>query len=101
MQDDPEIDWARREIDKIDHELLTLMQRRLGYVLKIGERKRLRGLPIFDPAREDALLQRLVASSGAPADAELVRAVFSALVTQCRRIETDHAETAELTPPAP
>jgi len=49
----------RQQIDKIDNELLDLLQQRVGVVKTIGAIKKENGLPVFDPAREQALLSIL------------------------------------------
>lgn len=89
MIDDPEIDWLRQEIDSIDRELLGLVRKRLDKVLAVGALKKKKGLPIYDPAREAALLDRLSQGASEPLDPNLVRAVFETLVRECRRIETE------------
>lgn len=92
--DDPEIERLRTEIDAIDRELLSVIRKRIGVVLSVGELKRQKRLPIHDPAREDVLLERLNEDTRAPLDARLVREVFGALVRECRRIETERHENA-------
>jgi chorismate mutase len=87
--DDPEIDWLRQEIDSIDDEILRLVERRLACVLKVGDRKRERSLPVYDPNREEKVMARLLARAQDPTDAALIREVFSTLVRECRRIEIE------------
>ncbi len=48
----------RREIDKIDHELLKLFARRFRAAEKIARIKQKAGLPVFQPAREKEVLAR-------------------------------------------
>lgn len=90
MIEDPEIAWLREEIDALDRELLALIHKRLEKVLLVGERKREKGLAVYDPAREARLLDHLTQKVQAPVDAALVREVFQTLVQQCRRIEIEH-----------
>ncbi|HSC87115.1 MAG TPA: chorismate mutase [Polyangiaceae bacterium] len=92
MIDDPEIDWLRGQIDAIDHQLLALVRQRLDVVLRVGERKREKGLAVYDPAREARLLESLGREATPPLDAEAITRIFTALVTECRRIESRHVE---------
>ncbi len=49
----------RKEINKIDKELLKLLKNRLDVVIKIGEYKKKNNLPIVDKKREKELIQYL------------------------------------------
>lgn len=94
MIDDVEISRLRTEIDRIDRQLLALLEKRVRLVLEVGEQKRTRALEIYDPAREQALVERLVAASDAPLDAALVERVFREVIEQCRRLESAHVRGA-------
>ncbi len=93
MIDDQEIAWLRKQIDAIDHQLLALLSQRLDVVLRVGDKKREKELPLYDPNREKALLDRLSKDALEPVDEPMVRAVFAAIVTECRRIEGEHMQT--------
>lgn len=85
--DDPEITNLRERIDAIDHEILRLLVERLHVVHQVGEEKVRKGLAVFDPRREERLLERLVASAPQVFDERAVRAIFSAIVSESRRLE--------------
>jgi len=85
--DDPAIEALRQRIDAIDHRLLELLAERLTVVHQVGQEKRRKTLPVFDPAREELLLQKLVCDAPQGFDEEAVRAIFLAVVSQCRRLE--------------
>jgi len=90
--DDPEIDWLRGQIDAIDHQILALVKQRLDVVLRVGDKKREKGLVVYDPSREARLLESLGREASSPLDADAVKRVFLALVTECRRLESKHVE---------
>jgi len=48
----------RREIDRIDEEIIRLLDRRMKLVREIRELKRRIGLDIRDPKREEHVLRR-------------------------------------------
>ena len=53
-----ELDTARRTINEIDEQITSLFQRRMEAVRQIAAYKKENGLPIRDPVRESALLDR-------------------------------------------
>jgi len=52
----PEITTSRAALDELDHALLQLVAKRRAIVASLFEQKRALGLPLFDEAREEALL---------------------------------------------
>ena len=70
---DGEMGRLRGEIDRVDTELVRLLNERLRLVDAIGAIKRARGLPVRDEAREAELLARIRAQAGEnAAEAEVV-----------------------------
>ena len=63
MSGDPAARLAeiRREIDRIDSELLTLLEERTNFALEAGAAKAALGRPVQDPEREAQLLARISA----------------------------------------
>lgn len=87
MIDDPEITDLRKRIDEIDRALLALLAERLSVVHAVGEEKLRKGLPVFDPKREEGLLARLVESAPSELDEQSIRTIFMAIVSESRRLE--------------
>ena len=56
------LEQARAEIDEVDAQLAALFERRMAAVLQVAEYKRVHGLPIFDAAREAAVLEKAAAN---------------------------------------
>ena len=48
----PALQALREQIDAVDRELLTLLNRRAGLALEVGEIKKHEGSPVFRPERE-------------------------------------------------
>ena len=81
----------RNEIDAIDNKVLTLVLRRIELVLKIGEFKRERGLPVYDAERERAVLKRLLSMAPEGTNPEVIQRIFERIIDECRGIEHHHA----------
>jgi chorismate mutase / prephenate dehydratase len=77
----------RERIDRIDGELLRLLNERAQAGIAIGRLKRERNDPIHVPEREQAVLERAVRGNRGPLPAVAVRAVFQAIIGQIRALE--------------
>ena len=60
------LEAARETIDRIDNEMAALFEARMNAVKKIAEYKKEHGLPVRDPAREEALIARCLEKIGDP-----------------------------------
>lgn len=81
------IDEIRRAIDEIDVGLLELLNQRARRVTEVGRLKERRGGPVFDPAREQQILDRLVALNQGPLSREAIREIFGAIFAVHRLLE--------------
>ena len=79
-----DIEKLRAEIDKLDDELASLIQRRAGLAQQIGHLKG--GAPAYRPEREAEILRRVSAKTG-PLTAERLIAVFREIISACRALE--------------
>lgn len=53
-----ELQQAREEIDRVDREMAALFVRRMRAVEQVADYKKAHGLPVFDGAREDAVVAK-------------------------------------------
>jgi chorismate mutase len=81
------IDEIRREIDRLDGELLRIFNQRADFALKIGEIKNGLGLPVYDPSREKMIFQRMKAENPGPLDDEAIIRLFERVIDESRRLE--------------
>lgn len=75
----------RKRIDLIDRKLLSLLNQRLAIALDIGRVKKERGEKIYNPQREDEILQRLCRINRGPLKAEDVEKIFKMIMIVCRK----------------
>ena len=94
-------DW-RDEIDRIDEELVRLLNQRSTCAIEIGRIKRDIGQPVYSPSREKEVLERVTGINGGPLDEEGMRRLFERIIDESRRIErvTIEHEMEEMRRPA-
>jgi chorismate mutase / prephenate dehydratase len=78
----------RRELDAVDQEILAAINRRGSIAQRIGEAKLADKTPVYDAARESAVLDQAVANNTGPLPPDTVRAVFRELVSGTRALQT-------------
>jgi chorismate mutase/prephenate dehydratase len=77
----------RAAIDKLDAQILKLVNERAGLASEIGRIKNDQGAEVFSPAREEEVLQNVLALSKGPLDPATVRAVFREIMSGSRALQ--------------
>ncbi len=77
----------RRQIDRLDRQLLRLLNQRARLGLAVGRLKKRNGLKLFDPVRERESLARLAAANSGPLSSVAVSAIYRQILQQTRRTE--------------
>ena len=85
----PTVAGLRAQIDKIDRELVQLMNSRAKLALQIGKLKDASGEVVYDPAREEDVLARAVNGSKGPLPSSCLRAVFREIISGSRSLEKE------------
>ena len=80
----PSLAALRTKIDRVDQDLVRLMNERARIVLEIGKLKNNTGISAYVPAREDEVLSRVLGASTGPLADRSVRAVFRELISGSR-----------------
>ena len=75
----------RKKIDLIDRKLLSLLNQRLSIALEIGKIKRERGEKIYNPKRENEILERLNLKNRGPLKYEDLNKIFKKIMLICRK----------------
>jgi chorismate mutase-like protein len=75
----------RKKIDLIDRKLLSLLNQRLSIALEIGKIKRERGEKIYNPKRENEILERLNLKNRGPLKDEDLNKIFKKIMLICRK----------------
>jgi len=80
----------REQLDKIDNEILKLLNERMQIVKKVGELKHKSGGAIYRPEREKAIIDRLTklsAKNGGLLTKEAIEAIFLEIFAVSRNLE--------------
>jgi chorismate mutase/prephenate dehydratase len=80
----------RNEIDKIDNELITMLNQRMEIVKKVGELKNDSDAPIYRPEREKAIIDRLSeisTSQNGSLTKDAIEAIFLEIFATSRNLE--------------
>jgi chorismate mutase/prephenate dehydratase len=83
----PGLAALRSQIDRIDRELVGLMNERAEVARQIGHIKKSSGQATYDPAREEVVLERVAAANPGPLSAESLKAIYRELISGSRAIE--------------
>ncbi len=83
------LDDIRNEIDRIDRQLLSLLNERADLVHEVGVVKKRDGLQIYAPEREDALLRKLVEMNEGRLPEKSIRAIYREIMSAALALEDD------------
>lgn len=83
--DNQELAGLRQQIDTINEQLVALLNERAEVARQIGKAKQ--GGPIYDHAREVAVLRHIMAINKGPLSNEALTAIFKEVITACRTIQ--------------
>lgn len=81
-------DW-RQEIDRIDTEIVRLINRRAIFCRKIGIFKSKMKLPIVDLQRESEILKKAVSKNSGFISDEGLERIFKVLIRESRNIQVE------------
>ena len=77
----------RKAIDKLDAEIVKLLNERTKHVLEIGEIKLKAGEEIYAPHREQAVLDRVCKQNSGPITNESLRAIYREIMSSALSLE--------------
>ena len=77
----------REQIDKLDLQILDLINKRAKLAAQIGKVKSDQGGEIFSPAREEAVLNNLVSNNKGPLPEVTIRAIYREIISGSRALQ--------------
>ncbi len=85
--DQEELNQCREKIDTIDRQLLSLLSMRQELAATIGQIKRGYSIEVFDPAREEKVLRKLISNSRGSLTEEIIRNIYNEIVSAARSVQ--------------
>jgi chorismate mutase/prephenate dehydratase len=80
-----DIEQLRREIDRLDDELVRLLNQRAALAQQVGALKN--SAPAYRPEREAEVLRRVAKESAGPLSGARIAALFREVISACRALE--------------
>lgn len=77
----------REEIDRLDREIVSLLNKRAEAVLQLAPLKRQANRAVHDPDREQAVHENLKQANDGPLPVESIDNVFEALMAEMRELQ--------------
>ena len=74
------IQQHRNAIDELDMQIVALLNEREGHSMAIRDLKPAAGMELFDPGREDAILEKICAQNEGPIVNEKLREIYATLL---------------------
>ncbi len=82
------LDQLRVQIDALDHELLTLLNRRARVAEQVGALKKREGTPFFRPDRVAQVIEKVQNANPGPLKSQHVAAVWREIMSACLALES-------------
>ena len=89
MSSPEEVRRRRDEIDRLDAELVRILNQRAALALDLAHLKQGLGWEIHDPERERQVLLRAVDTNAGPFDRSGIRRIFGRIICESRRMEKE------------
>ena len=84
-----DLNLLRNQIDKIDKDILKLIQKRANIAIKVGDIKNKNnpGKTLYKPERESSILRNILKSNEGPVSDERIRVIYKELISACLSLE--------------
>jgi chorismate mutase len=82
----------RERVDQVDRELIRALNERARIVQEIMSLKTEAGAPVYDPRREEDILQRVVEQNTGPIYDSSMRDIFELILHRIRDLEIQRGE---------
>jgi chorismate mutase/prephenate dehydratase len=87
-----ELDILRQEIDRIDKEIVNLLNQRASVASQIGALKARQGRTIHDPERELSVIENACGRNHGPLNNTDIKEIYSQIIIACRRLQNPTQE---------
>lgn len=87
-----DLNEIRQQIDTVDNEIVALLEKRMKLVTRVSAYKQRTGKAIYDPEREQALLNKVAARVTNPEYQEAIVASFADIMKHSRTYQAGKLE---------
>lgn len=92
MEPEPcQLDVCREKIDALDKEIVRLLNERIRTAMAIGRLKQEANAPVYVPAREQQVFEKVMKLNGGPMSAAHVRAIYREIMSAAISMEMESA----------
>ena len=77
----------RGDIDKIDEQLVVLLNKRASCAVEIGRIKQEENMDIYNPEREKSIMQHIIHMNRGPLDDKALQRIFRQIIEESKRCE--------------
>lgn len=85
-----ELSKRREQIDRLDDELLRLLNQRAQLAGEVASVKKSSGLPVYDGRREQHILDRICELNQGPLDSRSLTSIFRCIIYESRKLEESY-----------
>jgi chorismate mutase len=78
---------CRRNIDRIDLQIMALLNERARVVEIIGSVKREQTMPVYEPKREEQVYRNVLDNNHGPLPSDAVRRIFERVIDEMRNLQ--------------
>ena len=86
------IEFHRQNIDRIDVQIIRLLNERASHADAIGMIKRRFELPVYVPSREEQVIAHVQKMNPGPLSKEAIRRLYERIIDESRRLERENYE---------
>lgn len=86
------IEFHRQNIDRIDVQIIKLLNERASHADAIGVVKRHLKLPVYVPSREEQVISHVQQMNPGPLSNEAIRRLYERIIDESRRLERENYE---------
>lgn len=83
------LDHLRDQIDRLDSEIMHLLNERIGVACEIGKTKKEHGAEIYVPAREKQVFEKIKGMNNGPLPDESAHAIYREIMSAALALEAD------------
>src|SRR5258708_7928366 len=83
----PSIETLRARMDEINLKILRLISARASVATEIGRLKHLEGGQVYQPVRERAIIEKMLAENPGPLTDDQVKRIYVEIISACRALE--------------